>query len=148
MFEHGTFKVVRNMLLAFGVTCAAAAFASSSDPFAGAWEVTATPDQATAGDGVSAFGEEVLFHNGQFTAAALAMLGFEATSYHVETSDGVTEFDATLVSSTRGTVEWSGRRTLTGFSGTLLWTKVDGDVHRYTLSARRPWEDAVVSDED
>ncbi len=142
------YKLLRNSVLALGVMCASSALCLANDPFVGAWRVTATPNAAGATAGSDTFGEEVLFHNGQFSAGALAMLGFQETQYTTETVDGVTTFSATLTSTDRGTLVWTGHldgRTLTG---SIVWTRPDGELTRYVITGSRTEEDLVVAEEN
>ena len=110
---------------------------SPGDPFDGEWSVTATPDQAAAADGQGAFDEAVLFHAGQFSAAVFAMFGFTPAEYVVSFDTGRAVFKASLNSSDRGTLSWTGEETQTGMNGTLIWTRADGTDSVYELVGER-----------
>jgi hypothetical protein len=111
----------------------------NSDAFAGVWSVSATPRDSEEEEqsGATPFTEAVLFHNGQFSAAAFAMMGFSTSQYEVEHRDGDAYFSVTLTSDDRGTLGWAGRLTEEGFVGLLVWTRADGEVYRYRVVGQR-----------
>lgn len=110
---------------------------SINDPFDGEWSVTATPDESAVADGQGKFDEALLFHNGQFSAAVFAMFGFTPADYTVSFDTDQAVFTATLVSSDRGSLTWSGQETQTGLQGTLVWVRADGGVSHYVVSGQR-----------
>lgn len=110
---------------------------SPGDPFDGEWTVTATPDEDAVADGQGKFDEALLFHDGQFSAAVFAMFGFTPAEYTVSYETGPAVFTASLVSSDRGTLRWSGRVTRIGMGGTLVWTRADGTVSHYDVVGER-----------
>ncbi len=107
-------------------------------PFDGEWALTVTPDSAAASDGQDSFSEAVLFHNGEFSAAAFAMFGFSPAGYTIAEDDGTYVFTAVLTSSDRGTLTWSGRGSSGGIAGSMLWARPDGVTYRYELLGTRP----------
>lgn len=107
---------------------------SSNDPFRGEWTFQVTPDEATANEGQNAFAEEVLFHNGEFSAAAFAMFGFVPAQYSLAKADGVTTFTAVLTSEDRGTLTWTGHLSTAGLTGELVWARPGGVNYRFTIA--------------
>jgi hypothetical protein len=145
-------KMIRNVALTLGLSLGSWAVEHSmarpdeiesgqvetvSDSFAGVWTVSAVPTDASAEAGATAFAEEVLFHDGKFSAAAFAMMGFSTTDYTLSDHDGSQYFAVTLSSDDRGTLAWAGRLTDDGFTGLLLWTRADGEVYRYRIVGER-----------
>lgn len=112
-----------------------------ADPFHGEWTLQVTPDQATACDGQAEFSESVLFHNGEFSAAAFAMFGFTPTTYALSADTGATVFSSTLTSSDRGTLTFTGHAGATGIVGDLVWARPDGVTYRYEIVGERPSPD-------
>jgi hypothetical protein len=109
------------------------------DPFHGEWVMQATPDDLTASEGNSAFSEAVLFHNGEFSAAAFAMFGFSPAGYTVAAKeDGSVVFTATLTSTDRGTLTWTGHESPGGLTGKLEWVRPEGVTYRYEVLGVRP----------
>lgn len=136
------------VLVASGLILSAPAWADTSqdnglpNPFDGEWAFEVTPDALTASDGQSTFSESVLFHNGEFSAAAFAMFGFAPASFSLAaTETGVITFTATLTSSDRGTLTWTGRPASGGVTGTLVWARPEGVTFRYELVGTRPSND-------
>lgn len=107
------------------------------DPFRGEWSLQVTPDVATASEGQSAFGEAVLFHNGEFSAAAFAMFGFAPASYSVADNNGLTVFTSVLSSEDRGTLTWTGHISATGMAGELVWARPGGVNYRFVVVGER-----------
>lgn len=94
------------------------------------WTVTVEPDSAALGDGANAFDDGVLFLGNQFSAAAVAMLGFSPAAYTVDGNN----FSVSLTSRDHGTMVWAGVKGANGLRGSVVWTKPDGKVHRYTIA--------------
>lgn len=117
---------------------AAVGLASSAwaDPFAGrSYSISVTPSTEARQGGARAFGEEISFRQGRLSAAAFAMYGFVPAGYSVSTDDsGRSRFHATLDGGERGSLVWSGTWTFGGFTGTLTWTRPDGDPVVYTVT--------------
>lgn len=141
-------KVMRTLALSGLILSVAPVWADQNagpietvDPFLGEWTVAVVPDQQSEGEGQAAFDEALLFHNGEFSAAAFAMFGFAPASYSVNADTGQYVFTATLVSSDRGTLTWTGQLASNGFTGQLVWDKQDGHVHHYVLTGSRPAAD-------
>jgi hypothetical protein len=109
-----------------------------SDSFAGVWQVTVTPDSAGEQAGKQKFGDLVLFEGGKFTASACAMYGFAPADYSLD-NNGST-FSATMLNAGES-LEWSASVGGQGMSGSVVWTKADGSVFRYTLSGSRQHEE-------
>jgi len=125
-------------VVAFAVGCLVSFSAFASDPFAGVWHVTATPSESAAATGANPFADDILFHDGQFSAGAFAMMGFTTSLYAVqEIDDEPTTFSVTLSSTDRGTLTWSGRRVGSTLLGTLVWLKPDGTQQSYALRGTR-----------
>jgi hypothetical protein len=113
------------------------ASAAWADPFAGrSYTVSATPNTEARQGGARPFGEEISFRQGRLSAAAFAMYGFVPAGYAVSTdSQGRTTFSATLDGGDRGTLVWTGTANSAGFSGSLVWTRPDGEPVVYSVSA-------------
>lgn len=105
---------------------------SANDVFSGAWNITFTPDDASASAGAKEFKDATLFRAQQLSAAAIAMYGFDTVPYNL-TGDTSSVFTATMTSATQGTLQWVGRRSGGEVVGLLVWTKPDGAVHKYTF---------------
>ena len=138
-------NTMRTMALAGLISLAAPAWADEVhqadeivDPFEGEWVVQVTPDQATANSGQDAFSEAVLFHNGEFSAAAFAGFGFSPSSYTLSEVTGQVVFTASLTSNDRGTLTWTGHQSISGVVGQLLWARQDGSTFTYQIAGARP----------
>jgi hypothetical protein len=110
--------------------------AAASDSFTGVWDVSVTPDSTGVQAGKEAFDDEVLFESGHFTASACSKYGFAPADYTLAGST----FTSTLTGD-EGTIVWSGTMNGTRFSGTVVWSKPDGQVYTYTLSGQRHVDD-------
>jgi hypothetical protein len=127
-------------LLAFaGVLLTASANASASS-LSGAWSLDVEPTHNTDPT-ARKFGEDVLFLEGAFSAAASAMYGFAPANYTLNNNT----FTVTLTSDNHGTQVWTGSTGSTRLTGTLVWTKPDGRVLHYTFSGR-PVETALEAE--
>jgi hypothetical protein len=134
-FRSRLFATLCAAAVLFGLALApnhARAEAEATDAFSGIWDVTVTPDDAATLAGKEAFGDEVLFEAGHFTASACSKYGFAPADYSVNLSSFVT-----TLSGDEGTIVWTGSLSASGFSGTVVWTKPDGHVYHYTLSGQR-----------
>lgn len=104
--------------------------------FAGLWAVQVTPDDATARAGKHEFRDTLFFEeDGSFSAEAFGPMGFAPAHADAGATDG--SFTCTTENESQGTVVWSGTRTEDGVTGTMVWTKPDGTVCRYTFSGTR-----------
>lgn len=127
--------MIKRMVMFAAAVGLSAGVSLACDPFAGkVFKVTATPDAAARADGVKIFNEAVLFHEGTFSAEVLAMFGFAPVSYTVTEENERASFSVVLSSTDRGTIEWTGREGGQGFTGTLIWSRLDGKVHRYDVT--------------
>ncbi|MGH7179119.1 MAG: hypothetical protein ACREJC_17205 [Tepidisphaeraceae bacterium] len=109
--------------------------AAASDNFSGIWRVTVTPDHAGAQAGQQRFEELILFEQGVLSAEACAAYGFAPSQYVVADAGG--SFSTSMSSETHGTIVWSGSLTGGLIRGQVVWTKPDGDVFHYSMSASR-----------
>jgi hypothetical protein len=112
---------------------------TTSDAFAGTWNVTVTPDSATLQKGGMEFTDAMVFQQ-QETSELLtenfAYLGFNSGAYTIP-ADKPLEFAATMESGTKGSLAWSGAVANGLLHGTLVWTKPDGVVWTFAFSGRK-----------
>jgi hypothetical protein len=105
-----------------------------STPFEGVWRVSVTPDDNTARAGKLEFRDQWLFEDtGDFTAEAFGPMGFPPAQITTAVVDGKTTFTVTSNNDSQGSVVWSGTIASSHIVGTLVWTKTDGSVARYTF---------------
>lgn len=119
-------------LTAAAALCLFSTFATparAADVFEGAYATKFTPDEDATDNGVFVFKDSVLFHDGLLSADAISMYGFAPVAYTITNND----FTATLTSDAQGNMKWTGHRDADGLTGTLVWTKTDGRVVRYTF---------------
>lgn len=108
--------------------------ATNTDAFSGVWKVSVSPDDASQQAGKQPFDDLVLFEEGMMTASACASYGFAPATYNVA-EDGLS-FSTTM--STDGeSIVWSGALSGDQFSGSVVWTKADGQSYRYVLAGER-----------
>ena len=117
-----------------------------ADPFAGAWRLQFSPDNAALDDGAQEFKDAILFHNNQISAEAFAMYGFTTTAYTVAADTRIGT--ASMTSDTQGTLQWAVRSTGGQLVGLLVWTKADGAVHRYAFTGVPFEEDDGLAAQD
>lgn len=100
--------------------------------FQGLWQVTVTPDETTAHAGKNEFKDQLLIEeSGLFTADQFGPMGFPSVAITV--ADESSPFSVTTSNDSQGTVTWSGNTDGSRISGTMVWVKSDGTVHRYTF---------------
>jgi hypothetical protein len=109
------------------------------DAFAGTWHVTLAPDSATVQQGGMQFTDAMVFQQGdtnQLLTENFAYLGFNAGAYTVPADQPLT-FSAAMDSGTKGSLAWSGAISDGSLRGTLLWTKPDGTIWKFTFSGQK-----------
>lgn len=134
------------LLAALAAAPALTAFADETAPpvvttaFDGVWEVSVNPDAAATQAGKQLFTDLVLFENGKLTASACAQYGFAPSDFTVDGSSF-----STAMSSEHGTIAWTATMANGRLSGTVVWSRPDGSVDRYTLSGQR-YVDAAIEE--
>jgi hypothetical protein len=110
-----------------------------TDTFVGLWSASMTPDDTASHAGQQAFNTKLDFANGQLTPELFSMLlGFSPADYTVSVdSNGKTVFKCTLQSDTKGTVVWNGSVGSDTLTGTIDWSKSDGNTYHYTFSCTK-----------
>ena len=131
------------VLLAFACAVLATSNPASAADVNGAWALEVQPTHDTDPT-AKRFREEVLFLEGTFSAAASAMYGFAPATYTLENG----AFNIALTSNAHGTQVWTGTRSGQVLNGTLVWTKPDGRVLRYTFTGEPALTVADVADPD
>jgi len=102
--------------------------------FDGVWKVTVTPDDTTAQDGKDEFRDQWLFEeSGDFTAEAFGPMGFAPAHYTETQVNGSTTFGVSSDNDSQGSIVWSGTISGSRISGSMVWTKPDGSIARYTF---------------
>lgn len=122
--------------LAFVLAWGGPAFAEGPvDRFAGLWNVTVTPDHATAQAGKDEFRDNLLIEaDGLFTAEGFGPMGFPSVPLTVSGEETNAPFSVTTANDSQGTVTWTGNTNGSSISGTVLWVRPSGTVHRYAFT--------------
>ena len=112
--------------------------ALARDPFNGRWQVTMIPDPETANAGNEQFDDTLIFEKDLFSSEACAQYGFKPVKYELD-SRAITAatFTASPKSETDGSAKWEGFTTGQDIRGTVVWTKADGTVLRYSFQGAR-----------
>jgi len=109
---------------------------SETSSFVGVWQVTITPDDATARTGKLEFRDQLVFEaDSQFTAEAFGPMGFPPAPISAGESAG--SFTCTAENESQGSIVWAGTCGDTSIQGTMTWTKPDGTVAIYSFSGTR-----------
>lgn len=97
-----------------------------ADVLAGSWQITLTPDKATAEKGAAKFTDTVEFADGKFSSAVLATIGFKPAAYRGDFEEREAEFDLEQESESEGVAIWIGEVRGGKMTGRLQWKKKDG----------------------
>jgi hypothetical protein len=110
----------------------------STQGFSGSkWNVTLTPDEASAARGITPFTDVLIFDNGKMTAPECLKYGFKTSSFKSSRKGEGMEFTTTQKSEQEGTGDWTGLAVGDALNGMLVWTKKDGGVATYRMTGKR-----------
>jgi hypothetical protein len=103
--------------------------------FDGDWKVDVSPDDDARRSHAQEFHDVLTFHGDQFSSRELQKHGFDPCHYDEDTRiDGPAQFTAKVHSKNEGEADWHGTRDADQFTGTLVWTRANGDVLNYTFT--------------
>ena len=99
----------------------------------GVWKVKVTPNEETARAGKLEFNDNlVIEEDSQFTAEAFGPMGFPPAPVTADETTG--SFSCTTENESQGSIVWTGTRDGLAITGTMVWTKPDGSVARYSFT--------------
>lgn len=102
------------------------------------WDVTLTPDEASAAKGTTPFTDVLIFDNAnKMTSPECMKYGFDAAPFKASHKGEVQDFSSTLKSAAEGSSEWTGTVEGDAINGTMVWKKKDGSTVTYKLSGKR-----------
>ena len=113
------------------------AVVTAVDPamFEGFWQIEADPDATAERGGRLNFEEYFIMESGVVTAQELSRLGFTpATATFGTDIDGSPTFTATLTSGSQGTVVVEGKLMGGRLTGSITWTRPDGNTYKYAYA--------------
>jgi hypothetical protein len=120
-----------------------ASFASTArgqamSPVDGYWVIQLTADDASIRKGAASFEERALIESGKFTVEAFSYYGFPAQDLTFLSTSPTYTFEAVMAAEKFGSIKWVGeRQSATRITGTLTWTRNDGEVWNYTFVANK-----------
>jgi hypothetical protein len=101
------------------------------------WSVTVTPDTAAKKAGEKPSKDTLIFKDGQLTSTACVKYGFAPSAYTATGTSTKASFQAEQTSAKEGKTSWSGHATEGTITGTMTWTKQNGQTLQYTFSGKR-----------
>ena len=106
-------------------------------PVDGFWVFELTADDASIKKGAANFEERALIEEGKLTAEAFSYYGFPTQALNVTDPTNYV-FDAVMAADKFGSIKWCGeRRSSTRITGTLTWTREDGQIWTYSFVANK-----------
>ena len=107
-------------------------------PLPGTWKVALAPDEASAKAGEKAFEETLTFKDGNFRADGFVARGFDWVKYKLEDRPEITVFIAEAKSAKgEGAAQWTGHVNGQKLIVSLMWTKADGSVARWSGEGKK-----------
>ena len=101
------------------------------------WQITITPDDAEKKVGEKASKDTLSFKGGQLTSTACVKYGFTHSAFTVGGTSTAPSFQADQTSAKEGKMAWSGQVAGNAISGTVAWTKKNGQVLHYTFTGKK-----------
>ena len=98
------------------------------------WKINVIPEKANPDKGEKAYDDTLVFVDGRFSSAALALKGFKPSPYRGEKEENEAEFEVEQVSQANGVVNWLGEVRGKQISGRLQWRKKNGASLSYNFT--------------
>lgn len=97
------------------------------------WSIKVTPDEAAMKRGEKVFDDTLMFDSGKVSMSECVKYGFTASDYTVTGKSDAWVFKTQQKSLKEGTTSWEGEVKGGRVTGSMIWTKLDGTILRYTF---------------
>ena len=101
------------------------------------WKIKITPDEAAKRQGEKAGRDALVFRDGKLISKGCGRYGFGPSTYTANQSGSTWTFNTEQTSPNKGNTSWSGQISGNTITGTMLWTKKNGNAIHYSFAGQR-----------